>query len=349
MTDLQEDTAASGPGSALRTARESLGYTEQDMADALNLTVRAVADIEAERWNRFPAVAFARGYVRSYAKLLGLDADALLDGYRGFGETAAAPTPTRPLKTVVQGRGVADVVARQPGTVISGAVVLVVCVVLVVLLLVWPEGGDEKADVPRVAATPAPSAGAFVPGPGGGRPVVAPGVATSAPSPAEQDASIAVSDGAPASVASSTTVAIPSAVAAVPAPTEAVANGSSEPPLDATARDTATVSAPEPTAEVAARAPESRTRRISPEGDDRVDFEFTEDCWVDVSDAGGRNFSDLARAGDTLVLIGKAPFSIRLGYGPGATVAFNGQAVALAPHTRRNVARLVLDPSAPEH
>jgi cytoskeleton protein RodZ len=347
VTDPQEDTAASGPGSALRTARESLGYTEQDMADALNLTVRAVADIEAERWNRFPAVAFARGYVRSYAKLLGLDADALLDGYRGFGETASTSTSARPLKTVVQGRGVADVVARQPGTVISGAVVLVVCVVLVVLLLVWPEGADEKADVPRIAATPAPSAGAFVPGPGGGRPVVAPGVPTSAP-PVVQDASVATKDVATASATSSTTVAIPPAVAAETAPAEAVANAPSTSAVDAPAGDAATVSAPEPTAQVAARAPESRTRRISPEGDDRVDFEFTEDCWVDVSDAGGRNFSDLARAGDTLVLIGKAPFSIRLGYGPGATVAFNGQAVALAPHTRRNVARLVLDPSAPE-
>jgi cytoskeleton protein RodZ len=239
------------------------------------------------------------------------------------------------------------VVARQPGTVISGAVVLVVCVVLVVLLLVWPEGADEKADVPRIAATPAPSAGAFVPGPGGGRPVVAPGVPTSAP-PVVQDASVATKDVATASATSSTTVAIPPAVAAETAPAEAVANAPSTSAVDAPAGDAATVSAPEPTAQVAARAPESRTRRISPEGDDRVDFEFTEDCWVDVSDAGGRNFSDLARAGDTLVLIGKAPFSIRLGYGPGATVAFNGQAVALAPHTRRNVARLVLDPSAPE-
>jgi cytoskeleton protein RodZ len=99
----------------------------------------------------------------------------------------------------------------------------------------------------------------------------------------------------------------------------------------------------------AARPPQSLVRRISPEGEDRVDFEFSEDCWVEVADAGGRNFSDLARAGDTLVLVGQAPFRIRLGYGPGASVAFNGQVVALAPHTRRsNVTFLVLDPAAGE-
>jgi len=86
-----------------------------------------------------------------------------------------------------------------------------------------------------------------------------------------------------------------------------------------------------------------RARRITEAGDDQLRFVFSEDCWVEVRSATGRNlFSDLGRSGSTLSLVGEGPFRILLGYAPGAEVAFNGEQVALAPHTRNNVATLVL-------
>lgn len=84
-------------------------------------------------------------------------------------------------------------------------------------------------------------------------------------------------------------------------------------------------------------------RRISPDGDDRLQFQFTEECWVEVkSGAGGSLYSDLGRVGQSLELVGRAPFRILLGYAPGASMSFNDEPVALAPHTRNNVANLVL-------
>jgi cytoskeleton protein RodZ len=84
-------------------------------------------------------------------------------------------------------------------------------------------------------------------------------------------------------------------------------------------------------------------RRITPTGSDRLLFQFTDDCWVEIKSATGASlYSDLSRAGRTLELVGIAPFRILLGYAPGVTMSFNDEAVALAPHTRNNVATLVL-------
>ncbi len=83
--------------------------------------------------------------------------------------------------------------------------------------------------------------------------------------------------------------------------------------------------------------------RITSDGNDRLNFAFTDDCWVEIKDAkGGSVYSDLSKSGDALELIGRPPFHILLGNAPAVTLAFNGERVALSPHTRNNVGTLVL-------
>jgi len=53
-------------------------------------------------------------------------------------------------------------------------------------------------------------------------------------------------------------------------------------------------------------------------------------------------FADLGRAGQTLMFVGLAPYTMVLGYAPGVILEFNSEVVALAPHTRNNIASLVL-------
>jgi cytoskeleton protein RodZ len=78
-------------------------------------------------------------------------------------------------------------------------------------------------------------------------------------------------------------------------------------------------------------------------GDDRLRFSFVSDCWVEVRDeSGALLYGNLGKAGALLELTGAGPFRILLGYAPGANLAFNGESVPLTPHTRNDVARLVL-------
>lgn len=101
--------------------------------------------------------------------------------------------------------------------------------------------------------------------------------------------------------------------------------------------------AAEPTdAEPSSAVPET-AQRITEFGNDRLTFRFAEDCWVEVRSASGVNlYSNLSRAGTTLRLMGEGPFRILLGYAPGVELTFNREAVPLGPHTRNNVATLVL-------
>ncbi len=84
-------------------------------------------------------------------------------------------------------------------------------------------------------------------------------------------------------------------------------------------------------------------RRITATGDDLLSFRFADDCWVEVRNSAGTSLhSDINRAGTELELVGRGPFRILLGYAPGVRLTFNGEPVPLAPHTRNNVATLVV-------
>lgn len=86
------------------------------------------------------------------------------------------------------------------------------------------------------------------------------------------------------------------------------------------------------------------------DGEDTVVIRTTELCWVEVADATGYLlYGDLNQSGDELEVIGAAPFQILLGKASAAQVRFNGQVVDLEPHTTREfTARLTVGESADE-
>lgn len=70
--------AFSTPGSLLKAARIEQGMTEREAADRLNLMPDYVAILECDDYAALRSQAFARGYVRSYGRLLGVDEKRLL-------------------------------------------------------------------------------------------------------------------------------------------------------------------------------------------------------------------------------------------------------------------------------
>ena len=74
---LETDVQTVAVGDVLRGARVAADWTVTEVANKLNLTASAVESIEANQFERLPGATFARGYIRSYAKILGLNADQL--------------------------------------------------------------------------------------------------------------------------------------------------------------------------------------------------------------------------------------------------------------------------------
>ena len=83
MTDdaLQQVDAFTTPGTLLKAAREAQGIPEREAADRLNLMPDYVAILERDDYESLRSPAFARGYVRAYGKMLGLDEEQLLETF----------------------------------------------------------------------------------------------------------------------------------------------------------------------------------------------------------------------------------------------------------------------------
>lgn len=77
-----DESAARQPeisvGSRLRSAREAAGLSFDEVAQALKFSPRQIAALEADDYAALPGATIVRGFVRNYARLLDMDAAALL-------------------------------------------------------------------------------------------------------------------------------------------------------------------------------------------------------------------------------------------------------------------------------
>ncbi|MXV08753.1 MULTISPECIES: RodZ domain-containing protein [unclassified Xanthomonas] len=69
---------AKGCGQQLREAREAAGLSIDDVGSRLRMPLHVVQALESEQWQRLGAPVFVRGQLRSYARLLGVDLEPLL-------------------------------------------------------------------------------------------------------------------------------------------------------------------------------------------------------------------------------------------------------------------------------
>ncbi len=67
-----------GPGARLRAERERRGLPRERVAAQLHLGEEMVEALEADDYDRLPGAVFVKGYVRNYARLLGIPAEPFL-------------------------------------------------------------------------------------------------------------------------------------------------------------------------------------------------------------------------------------------------------------------------------
>ena len=196
-------TPTASPGILLSNERVKRGLSLQEVADQLKLSRKQLEAIENDEYDKLPGPAFARGFVRNYAKLLGLDAallNAALDAYvpmpmvnpRPAPVEAPSREPARPVEPTPEPR------PRQPlnPLLIKGAIAVVVLVLLLMVSyrMVTQGGSVSPAPLPSPASqaavstplveAPAPQA-AVTPAP-----VSAPAPVTSAPIPEAKPAEL---------------------------------------------------------------------------------------------------------------------------------------------------------------
>ena len=80
-----ETATPDSPGQLLRMAREARGLTQPEVASRLNLRVSLVRDIEEDRFDQRTASTFTRGYLKTYAKLVGASEERVVAAYERLG------------------------------------------------------------------------------------------------------------------------------------------------------------------------------------------------------------------------------------------------------------------------
>lgn len=342
------------PGETLRKARENKNWALADVAAQLNLTAQALRLLESGAFEQLPGHTFSRGYIRSYAKLLGMDSNMLVAEFDQY-------TGTNSQGSSVSSLGRIEEPARVSHNLLRVFSIAVLLGLGAVGFFWWQAGTPDSAA--RLAATnlehvevdaadgtteihpldePEDQAVAEVQGedvqpdalpvtpnvPGDGI------VGITGETPATSAQSAAPLAGAPVT---------PPAVPQLPVPAQAAPTAPAAPATPAPTAPQPVVPAA-PVAEVPASIATAAAPVPAPAaGDARVSLMFSADCWAQLTDANGKVLiSALKRKGESLDLYGKPPLELRLGYARGAVVSFNGQQVDVGPFTHGETARLKL-------
>ncbi|KAB0500705.1 RodZ domain-containing protein [Pseudomonas moorei] len=323
------------PGETLRQARESNGWSLAEVALKLNLTVNSLSNLEAGAFDKLPGHTFARGYIRAYAKLLGMDQAVLVQQFDQSTGTDSKGSNVHSLGRIEEPVRVSHTILR---------------IVSLLLLIAVIGGGfvwwQDQTSLRTKDLTSLSPEHVEVEGADG----------TTQIHPLDEPEDQAVAQG---QTEGATTLALPPADASAPAPAEAQAAAPAPAPAPAAPAPTAPAhsaapvvaapatpapAAPAPvvTAPVAPSAPAPATT-APVAGQGQVQLQFTADCWTQVTDGTGKVLlSGLKRKGDSVSVSGKPPFAVRLGYARGAQVSYNGQPVDVAPFTSGETARLKL-------
>jgi len=100
-------------GDTFRNARESQGLTLSDVAERTHIRPVFLAAIEAEDWSAIGPPVYIRGFLRTYARSLGLDPDAAV---AGFSNPASGGTPAASVVFAPAPRSQSPVTRRSSGS-----------------------------------------------------------------------------------------------------------------------------------------------------------------------------------------------------------------------------------------
>jgi helix-turn-helix protein len=141
----RDDTSGLPIGEVLKRARGRQKLDIETVEQQTKIRTKYLRALENEEWDVLPGHPYAKGFLRTYAQLLGLDGDALVDEYRRTVESSlgadAPPQFTEPV--LEQRRRLADL-QRRRWPVRAGVVVALAAATVVGVLLVLGSLGNEQ-------------------------------------------------------------------------------------------------------------------------------------------------------------------------------------------------------------
>ncbi len=304
------------PGERLRRAREEKGLSQEEACKHLRLSTSYMRALEQDDYDRLPEAPFIKGYLRNYARFLGLPAEELARQFQQRVDEMRQDERER------EQAALDDAPSNREWRLPALAVLAVVLLVAVGWWL-WPRdelsapdpavddggrGGEEAFDSPAPPEAPEPAM-----------------PETNQPSDPVRDS--------------------------LQPPSERGGDGhqGAEPPSHQ-ANDGSSGGEPASRPELAEQTPQSQasqTELAAAPGEDGIDsltLEFSRVCWIKGVDASGATLTQGQQsAGGSVNLDGEAPFRVTLGDAAAVSaVRVNGSAVSLPSQRSGDVVRVTL-------
>ncbi|ENV3679824.1 cytoskeleton protein RodZ [Vibrio parahaemolyticus] len=298
-------------GTLLKNKRESLGMTQKQVADRLRLRVSVIEDIENNRFESQQVATFTRGYLRSYAKFVGLDEKVVLVALE---QTA----DVKPKEQEIEMQSFSRKTKHEKHNSRIMLLTWVIAIVIIGISAAWWWQNQQENSLAQVVAEA--------------------NVETSQPSADEiADIDLMTEEeliaSTPAELAASNNTASESSINA--AQTDEV--------VPAEAEESTTEATQEPVAVIEAAEEVQEASPVVPEGMTLLTMKFKADCWIQVKDTNGKTLvSGTQKPGQDVELTGKAPFKVILGAPEGVTMTFASEPVDLSGYTSGKVARFTL-------
>lgn len=319
------DVAAprSGPGRLLRQARLDLRLAPEDVAQILHLSSKHITALEMDDYLSLPGPTYVRGYLRSYAQLLGLSPEKVVEAYNSL---------TIPSKPILPPQSAPPAQITSSDHMVKAASIGVAAVVLGLVYLWW-QSNDQLFEQTSQPSTETGQASVNV---------AQTQEASSDTLPSSAPANLLPTNGGEAVLPGTNMTTVQS----TPGPTT---SPSSQLTVSGMTLNVAPVETPKPAA--AAAKPDERvtlrTRKAVeiPPGvpRSRIVLHALQESWADVRDAqDNRLLYENVPAGRRISIEGAAPFSVFLGNADGVRVEFNGKDYDVSRHKRGQVARFTL-------
>ena len=314
VDELSEDMEMIGPGAMLAEARKKLSLSQEEIAQRLNFRLTLVEEIEQDCFDQTLPATFTRGYLCSYAKVVGVDSEDVLASYDALG---AANIQRSEMQSFSK-----ETAKQAEHSRLMWISYFIVALLIGLTVVWWLQESRQAPTVTEAMESTTVTAPADLPTtneqePAKAEPVISPANETVQPEVTTEQAD------------SVTTPEVPQAE------TE-----------NAQAGNEVTGAAQLP-ADNAAVTDESQTEsqeNISSEASvSTAVFTFSGDCWVNIYDATGERVAwGVKKTGYVMTITGQAPFKVTLGKPELANIVFNEQAVDTSTFNKGNIAKFTL-------
>ncbi len=358
MTEsTQMETPLDSPGVLLSNARQSKQLSKADVAQKLCLKVNIIDALEKDEVLSTVSLTFTKGYIRSYAKLLGLDVESVI---ALFNELHASDTVQMPKKMQSFSRKVARENHDSRWMMVTYSLI---AVVFILIIIWWVQ--NQSSDFFSTTSN-------------------LPSIENVSQTPAQTIETVEVE--IPMATESFPTESLPTeSLPTESLPTESLPNESS--PTELTADETVTTQSilnDTTSSDTLSKEMDSNTLDAIPdfipssspanieqvldvlenetpdveselrlfEGDDVASdpadivellFSFEQDCWVKITDATGNDIAyGIKEAGRIMPVSGQPPFSVILGAPKAVKVQYAGKSVDLSFLSPDRTGRFVL-------